>query len=367
MSAAGLEALRDGFYVHEAPEPGAPDILWLKPGSDVDLATTPVDVGVRPALLSATRIANLTLRQLTFRHAATPLQDAAVRLSDCANIELQDVRIEDNNWNGLSIHNGRDIRLRRVVANRNGAGGLGAWRVRGLVVEDVEASYNNWRGGWGGFHGWATGQKFFFLHDARFTRYLARANQAAGLWFDTDLTDVTVERSVLCENTTQGLFLEAVQGPFMLRDSIICDNGETGILATAAAGVTLERNVIRGNRDHQIHLPWSDPEHVVRRTPGYDGQTMDIRSTEWSVVDNVIAGQGGSLLLSVGNWPHFLRTLGSDFNRWDHDGRPDALAVYLGMHAQPSRLTLDEWRALTGQDRSSQWGAEPDSPGHAER
>lgn len=355
MSSTELRAGAARFFVEEGLSGAVPGTLsWRAPEGPRAADVTVVEAAVRPALFSAERVRAIVIRGITFRHAATPLQDAAVRISGCADVLLEDVRIEWNNWNGVSVRESRNVTLRRVSANHNGAGGISVWRVSQLTVEDVEASYNNWRGAWGGFTGWATGQKFLYLHGARFTRYRAVGNQATGLWLDTDIADVTIEDSHVCNNLTRGVFIEAAQGPVTLRGSVVCDNGEVGVFATAAAGVTLTRNAIYGNGEHQVFLPWQADHHVLIVERNYEtGAQMQIRSQGWTLRDNTIAGEGSSLLFSAGNWPEFLGTFTSDRNRWIHRVRRDAFGLYRGLHAPATRYDLDGWRGMTRQDRSS--------------
>ena len=345
------------FHVEDAT-PARPGTIRLHPRGEADPGHARVEVAIRPVLFTANHIGNLVLRGLTFRYAATPLQDGAVRINSCANVLLEDLRIVSNNWNGLALHESRDITVRRVTANDNGAGGLGAWRARNLLIEDVEASRNNWRGAAGQFTGWATGQKFFYVHDAMFRRFRAVGNAATGLWFDTDHSQITVEQARLCENRTRGLFLEAVQGPFVLRDSVICDNGEIGIFATSVANLTLERNRITGNGQHQVWIPWMDDHHVLRHERDYEtGRPLEIRSERWTMTANTIAGSDGSLLFSVGEWPFFFSTLRSDRNDWSHGDRADVFATYPRIHASAARMDFAAWQRKSRQDRTSSFSA----------
>lgn len=355
LSLAEVRAEPGRYFVEEGLSGALPGTLWWRPPVETppDVVTA-VEAAVRPTLLMADRMAALVIRGITFRHAATPLQDAAVQINRSADVRLEDLRIEWNNWNGVSVRESRNVTLRHVTANHNGAGGMSVWRVGQLTVEDSDASFNNWRGAWGGFTGWATGQKFLSLHGARFTRYQAIGNQATGLWLDTDVADVLVEDSRVCNNLTRGVFIEASQGPVTLRDSVVCNNGEIGIFATAAAGVTLERDAIYDNGDYQVYLPWLADQHVLSVERNYEtGAQMRIRSEWWTLRDNMVAGGGRSLLFSVGNWPEFLSTFVSDRNQWIHRTRRDGFGLYRSLHAPAARYDLDGWRSATRQERSS--------------
>ena len=357
LSRPALEAEPGRFYVDDR---ASPSWLWLHLPHGVRPDVADIEVAVRPSVIDLNGVGQIELRHLTVRHAASQLQDPAVRIDRGSNLLIEDVRVEWNSWNGIGLFNVQDATLRRVTMNHNGAGGLNVFTATDLVLEDVDASYNNWRGAWAGFLGWATGQKLFHVHGARFLRYRAVGNQATGLWFDTDATDIVVDQAQIAENVTRGLYIEAIQGPLTIRNSAIRDNGETGIFATSAANVTLEGNIITGNHDHQIFLPWMADHHVVRAiTDSRSGRSRDIRTEAWTLTGNTIGTRGDALLFSVGMWPQFLRTLRAGGNRWFRGGGPDGFGVYYTMHAPVGRLTLLEWQRLTRQELDSTFASTP--------
>jgi hypothetical protein len=353
FSSAELRARVGTFFLEPAVAPRA-GVLWVHAAEDVSRNDVLVEVSVRPALLVASGLNRLTLRRLVFQHASSQLQDAAVRIDRAANVLVDACRFERNSWIGLAVYESRDIAIKQVTASANGAGGVQAWRVRRLTVTDTEAAQNNWRGARGGFTGWATGQKFVSVHNARFVRYRGIGNQATGLWFDTDNTEISVVDSVICGNATRGVFLEASPGPFLIKDSRICDNGEIGIMATGAARVTIDGTTITGNREHQIVLPWLVDDHV--ETTAVDFETrrpVRIRSSAWTLTANTIGGAGDSSLVSVGRWPSFFDSFRSDRNRWQHAERRDVFRVYPRRGAPSDRLDFAGWMKASGQDRSS--------------
>ena len=353
FSSAALRARAGTFYVETSARPGA-GVIWAHSTDDLSRDEVLVEVSVRPALLVATGLSRLTLRRLVFQHASSQLQDAAVRIDRGTDVLVDECRFLLNSWIGLGVYESRGVTLERVTASRNGAGGVQAWRVRGLTVTDTEASENNWRGARGNFTGWATGQKFASVHGARFVRYRAVGNQATGLWFDTDNTDITVTDAIVCGNATRGVFLEASPGPFLIEGSRICDNGESGVMATGAARVTLEGNTVTGNFRHQIVLPWLADDHVETTAVDFEtGRPVPIRSSEWTLIGNTIGGGGDSLLFSVGRWPSFFDTFRSDRNRWQHAERRDVFLVYPRRGVLAERLSFDGWRTASRQERSS--------------
>jgi hypothetical protein len=94
-------------------------------------------------------------------------------------------------------------------------------------MENVETSYNNWRGAWAGFHGWdVAGIKILDLQHATITNYRSVGNECAGFWMDWNNSDVVIERAFWAHNQGSGVFFEISQGPITLRDSILAYNGK---------------------------------------------------------------------------------------------------------------------------------------------
>jgi hypothetical protein len=108
----------------------------------------------------------------------------------------------------------------------------------------------------------------------------------------------------------------------MLKNNRICGNGETGLMATGVARVSLDGNSIVENGVHQIFVPWLADEHVEATSIDYETRhPVRIRTTGWSLTNNIIGGPKSALLFSVGRWPSFFDSLESDHNTWYQDGR----------------------------------------------
>lgn len=360
-----MRARERTFFVGLSSAGGPETVAWIHLAASTRIDRVLVEAAARPSVFTATGVTNLVVRNLVFRHANTPLQDAAVVFSRCASVLVEDCDMSANNWTGLGVRESRDVTLRRVSARFNGIGGFGAWRVRNLIVEACEASYNNWRGARGGFTSWAVGQKFLSVHGARFSDYRAIGNHATGLWFDTDNTDIAVERAHVCQNDVNGVSLEASPGPVMIRHSRICDNREAGVFASSAAHVTLEDNEIADNRGEQISAPWLADEHVSTEVVNFEtGQRAAVQTSNWTMTGNVVSADDTALLLGIGRWTWFLKTLVSDRNTWRHANIRDVFGVYGRNGSPPSRLDFRRWQLATGVDGQStfQVGGERSRP-----
>jgi parallel beta-helix repeat protein len=347
LSAAAMKP--GSFYVNETEGK-----VYIQSPAGVGMDTATVEVAVRSGILQVVTKQNVTIRGLVFTHDNTPMQGSAAKIDSCTNVLLEDNRFLWNNWGGLAILNGQGTTLRRNVASYNGVVGMEAWKTKQLVAEENETSYNNWRGVKGEFIGWtAAGMKILHLHNGVFRRHRSVGNQTGGLWFDTDCTDVLVEEAFLSENLTNGVFLEAVQGPLTIKDSTICHNEKVaGVFIANSRNVLLEKNIIYGNRDAQVLL--SGEYEGTRGVKNWEtGETLQLKSERWTLKNNTIVGldSGPFVLkttLSPASWEHFVATLTSDSNLWFNANRSDVFQV-----AGAILLDLKAWRSTTSRDLGS--------------
>ena len=250
--------------------------------------------------------------------------------------------------------------MRGVVADHNGVSGMTGSRIRGLLIEDSEASYNNWRGasGWdvdnhklaidANFIDFATGQKFFSLRDATFDDYRAIGNLTGGLWLDYDNANVTLRGMTLQDNLTHGLMLEASQGPISITYSTICGN-ETGIISNNASAVRVESNLISGNLLGQVFLAGGDGERPV--TEFDTGTQIGVASENWVFQRNRFGAGAGSVAFGTylnEGWTAYMESMRSDHNDYTNPSSDDIFGVRGG-----DTIALDQWQVMTGQDTGS--------------
>ncbi|HKV45915.1 MAG TPA: right-handed parallel beta-helix repeat-containing protein [bacterium] len=325
--------------------------VYIWPTAGTDMAKSMVEVAVRPNILKASG-ATLTMRGLTFQHAATFLDDNAVDVSGGSHILIEDTEYLWNNWGGLDIEDSTDVTVRRSVANYNGGRGISDWRNKNLLFEDNETSFNNWRGAWGGFFDWAMGGiKNMRAHGGIWRRHKSFGNQAYGLWFDWDNQDVVVEDSTLCDNRLPGVFLEASQGPITVVRSTLCNNEYGGVFGNGAERVTLRNNVFYHNGVSQIEAGGSQVRGGV--DDWETKQARDLRDQHWTLCGNVAVSRTPDAhepgwALTVPDWPWFLTTLKSFGNTWWNSKR-SAIFRFAGSRD----LDLVAWQRLTRQDADS--------------
>lgn len=331
------------FFVDEAT-----GRLIARPESGVSLDTAKVEVSVRDRLLDVQHWSNLTVRGITFRHAANGIQGSAVRFLSGSNLRVEDARVEWSNWTGMAFQHSTDVTVRRVSTSDNGVMGISSYKGERMTFEDVENSRNNtWRGAWSNWYGWETGAKFFRLRGATFTRWHAVDNAANGIWFDTDVSDVSVTDSFFARNARRGMFLEAVQGPFLLEGNTVCRNLDHGVVDGKANDVTLVGNRLFDNAKSQLIFSGTRGGRTITT---WTGQTLNVRSERWTIRGNVLQGSGTDRL--IGNnmddadWVPIRSSIAVSDNAYHHpEGRRFTL---------PSRVVdFPTWRADVGETGSS--------------
>jgi len=330
--------------------------IYLWPPESSDMARATIEVGIRDEVFRLRGWTNVTLRGLVFEHAASRIQQAAVSITNSSNITVEESEFRWNNWTGLGVATSNRITVRRSRGNNNGGHGISGYRIRGLLLEDTETSYNNWRGAWGGLIGWDPGNKFVGVHQGVVRRHTAIGNHARGMWFDFDNEHILIEESVFQGNRTDGIFIEANQGPFTVRASRFCGNGRWGILGAESSDVTIERVIVANNRDAQVWIG-GHPDAPRPATNWETGQSRLLQAERWTLRDNSVVGSDPNQLvfgtgLRSNMWEVFRSSLSSDRNRW-HNG---ALAQPFQV-AGGRRLDFAGWQTHTGQDRNSQWVA----------
>jgi len=343
--------LREG--THYVSEDAEKLIAWLPKG--LDARTALMEVPVRDRLFVAQRQINIVVRGLVIRHDNSyfGMQSACSFSGASRNILIEDCRFEWNNCGGYGFNTCRDLTVRRVVSNNNGGTGLAGCRMHNVLFEDTENSYNNWRGDWGEYDGWSVGgTKFLVVHGAVFRRNRSNGNHALGFWFDTDCTDILVDGAWWVGNDRAAIFIEANQGPIAIRNSVMALN-DHGVTSTNSSRITLENNLIYGNRTSQLGLMGARDRTI--KTWNWGGKEKDIvvQIKDWTLRNNVIVSsteRQPCLNLTYQDPDLFLKTLTSDRNTWFGRTSPRIIS------SAGVRMTLDEWQTATGQDANSHFG-----------
>lgn len=323
-------------------------------GSAVESGT--VEVAVRPRLVVVEGARNLTMQGLVFIHGNTPVGDTAVIFNNCDNVLVEDCEFLWNNWSGMTFmsstsHSSQSVIARRTRANYNGAIGLEASRVKDLLYEENETSYNNWRGALGALYTWSNGGvKHLFIHGGVYRNHRAMGNQAPGVWFDTDCTDIEIDQAN-CARNHIGMFIEASEGPTSVTNSMVIDSQSDGIFTEGGDNVTLQGNTISGSAGAQIRVLKG-----VRPVKNWEtGENLNLVAQRWTLQKNTIVGTDTAPHLvqianSAGaNKNLFLSTLTSDENVWFSPKSSEAFTI------DGKAKDFPAWQSTSKQDANSQF------------
>lgn len=189
---------------------------------------------------------NVTVRGFVITQFGTTLENAVVEGFTPGGQRwlVENNTIEYNGAVGAVVRTGGIMRNNKLL--RNGQAGYGA-SGSGVVIENNEVGYNNWKGVNPNFS--AGGGKVSFTTGLTFRGNHVHHNYKRGSWFDLDNRDSVVENNTFEHNDT-GLYFEmgysaiARNNVFRCNGAGIDNTFETSILVTNASGILIERNEI---------------------------------------------------------------------------------------------------------------------------
>lgn len=340
--------LPGSFHVDEREQ-----LLTVHVPRNVDPAAAVFEVSVRDDLLRLQELHDLTIRGLVFQHGNPSVPGTAVRIVDQDNVIVENVVVRWNNWGGIWFK-GRNIVMRDSVSTYNGANGMSAYQVEGLVLERNVSSYNNWRGFAGGLTGWAVGEKFLVTRDLHVIDHVAVHNLARGLWVDHDNSNVRIERLYACYNLNDGVFIERSQGPVTIVDSTLCSNGRAGLRTSATNDLEVRGNTLVGNQNAQLVI---SGDLDVTFQGWLDQATHVLKNHGWTITGNTLQGVGSEANLITTSlpreyWLDLMATATFDGNEYVHTRRDVFLVPGDGL------VAFDDWRAEAVQDGTSSFRLE---------
>lgn len=285
MSRAALPS--GAFYVDWAT-----DRLYIKLPGDLDPSKEPIEAAALSALLAAgsDNVADVVIKGITFEHGASFAQRGAVKTG--TRWTLEDCTIRFASGCGIMI-DGDDVTLRRVICELNGQMGFGAVGAKNATLEECVTRYNNTEGYDAGWE--AGGGKFIRTTGLKIRGMRAYGNVGPGLWLDIDNRAYVIESCIAYDNVGQsddsqgvGIFVEINPGPGRIEGCTAFGNRGAGVMVAECADVTVENNVLVGNRS------------------GVEMRAMPEREVELKNItlrDNQFAGsREAAVLTSLGAW-----------------------------------------------------------------
>ncbi|MEM7209261.1 MAG: right-handed parallel beta-helix repeat-containing protein [Pseudomonadota bacterium] len=341
----------------------------IHPPTGFDPNNADIEIGVRDILLRLQGWNDFTLRGVTFVRSASgspvaacqtkprnssnscvmrgeqpaaSVSNAALGIVEQRNVLVEDVELYENNWFGLYLWDTKDVVVRNVVANENGADGITGGRSERLLLSGSVTNGNNRRGYAGGLTHWAPGQKFLYLIDSDIVNHTAMNNWSRGFWLDMGNNNVRIDNLHSCNNLEDGIFIEANIGPITLENSTVCNNGSNGVKLAASRGVTLRNVTTFGNALAQIDLSGLQRDRKV------DGEVIN---NENYVFENLTVTNTNSRQLLI----HYAM----EERFWDQLTAPGSFIAHNNQYSsagneKPFLITpgeysgFDRWRSRTG-------------------
>jgi hypothetical protein len=351
-----LGQMRPGtFHVDESADKIS---LWPPPGKDPNLV--PVEIGARDRLVELGGTLNVRLRGLVVQHGnGCAIQQNAVHLHSNKNLRVEEMLIQDNNSVGGGHAYGEAITFRNLVSTRNGGNGLGGFKVKNALWNEIELSHNGWRTAQGAFYGWdSAGMKIAANHGALLKSFRAHSNMARGLWHDYDNRDITINGLSSYANLRGGYWSEANQGPITVKNSLFCRNNlraepfSAGFEISNSHAVRLDGSRLFDNGVAQIFIGGGQNDG----RPVGDWETGEQHTLFWDQIalsNNIVAASGAQRVIRTymgtgSTWNRFVADLESDQNVWwnPDDSKPFEVD-WNKLH------DLSGWQSLTGRDAAS--------------
>ena len=333
--------------------------LHIWPPTGTDMNTAVVEVANRQKTLSIYQWGNLVFRGLVFEHAASCVGQNGANISQSTNVLVDNVQANWNNWGGFGVNSSSYVTVQNSTAKYNGGVGFTAMQSTNLLYQNDETDYNNWRGAMGAFYDWAMGgAKLMGLHGSQLLHHTAYGNQAEGLWYDTGNSNITVSNGIFVDNLLSNVLFEANQGPISLQNSSLCLGG-LGLSINNSANLTITGNNLYANGTvlgHSQFLVDGPNGRTFTNWQTKQSTTVYTSNTEFnynSIVDSAPSGQIQFLFnsfLTVSSWNTFVDGYHGAGNDWYDANQATAFMTQGG-----KRENLSGWQNLTGQDLSSNW------------
>lgn len=268
------------------------------------------------------------------------------------------------------------IRNNRI--SDNGLCGIAALGHVGLQVIGNTIERNNRLA----FRTWEVGGiKFHFAYYSLIEGNLVRDTDGFGIWMDNTFCKCRITRNVIVNNYFAGIFPELAEGPLLIDNNVIAYTRQgDGIYSHDASGFTIAHNLIYSNANYGVWTVVATdrgrPQARVTSShqriynniifanhAGAIGLPFPFDRAQDNISDaNLFMGDGSMDAESTGLAPKFryhgshnrvpaekiLAAFGGVLDKLAPEKRPN-----LKLWSENPDLTLDQWRAFSGNDRNS--------------
>jgi hypothetical protein len=361
------------FYVD-----GTQGQIYLWPPSGVDPNSANVEVADRYHLWVISLKNGVVLRGLTFEYSADCVGNGAVEMNFGASLNvLYDTdSFIWNNASGLHIFTTdpqdpqSNYTVQNVIANHNGERGIATDETLNGLWQNIDASYNDWRGEQGAFTQWAAAGIYpFGDHVATYKNVAMDYNLGDGTHYDTSFENLNASSIAARHNLGNGVMAEKSDGPINLSNFIICYNAVPGFeayLPTYAEGgfelrdsdnVTLTDSVLYGNGATGItvqgipggipYVDWQTGQYQIMQNKNFvstHNTFVGTDNVQYELYDSYLGGS---------DWNLFQSTLTSNYNTWWNSATDMTFVIPTTIPATTTNLA--GWQQASLQDQNSVW------------
>ena len=225
-----------------------------------------IEVGVRGYLLTCVKVHDVTVRGLEMRHNRSPNQcGTAANINSSERVVFEDCRIEWADFTGLAIGTCKNCTVRRCDISNNGCIGINMGMTEDCTVEDCSMMRNDYRKFYGTW-GVAAGSKNIPGNKRTTFRHCEFAyNDALGLWFDTDNSDIRIVDNVVHHNTDCGIMFEINKlGGAVIAGNLVYANQGRGIYVAGSENTYVVHNTVADNDCGIVAMPYQGPDAGTR-------------------------------------------------------------------------------------------------------
>jgi hypothetical protein len=349
--------------------------IWPPAGTNMAEADVEVANAQRSPLLNTYKVNNFVLRGLTVEYDNSCVQGGNI-IGQGTNVLVDTDQFLWNNSLGLSVGvTSYNVTVQNSTANHNGQIGFGGNKVKYVLFQNDESSYNSWRGALGAYYQVGYDGSYFFLyHTSDFTNYRAFYNVSSGIHFDTDSAAVQLSGLYSGGNNYEGLSVEASDGPFTVQNSFLCNNSQSAGATFGNAyvddskSVTFTGNTLYNGGPEQMYIlgngragtNWEQPTvPLVRFNQDFTETNNTFIGTGSQIGFYTYYKNAPSCNVPISNmWQTFDSTFSSQSNSWGSSAAANASypffqAAILGKHPVPLATWQSPPPTGVGQDTNS--------------
>jgi len=181
-------------------------------------------------------------------------------INSSERVVFEDCRIEWADFTGLAIGGCKNCTIRRCDISNNGCIGIKHGMTEDCTVEDCSMMRNDYRKFYGTW-GVAAGSKNIPGNKRTTFRHCEFAyNDALGLWFDTENSDIRIVDNVVHHNTDCGIMFEINKlGGAVIAGNLVYANAGRGIYVAGSENTYVVHNTVADNDCGIVAMPYSGP------------------------------------------------------------------------------------------------------------